>query len=299
MPELFRRLGIQGAFFFLMSESGKHRGEMCIGMSHKLPYYPNMFRRGNILFHLYGEQTMRLKLFCVYVIIFAALCAGGVVMAQAKDTNETLSPAQQAIIPIAAFTANGDTKKLAEALNAGLDNGLSVNAIKEILVQMYAYTGFPRSLTALNTFMDVLKERKDRGITDPEGQTPEKFPLNADRRTIGAKNQTELVGRPVAGPVYEFCPAIDAFLKEHLFCDIFSRGVLTTQERELATVAALAALPAEAQLASHLRVCLHNGLTPAQLRNYVDVLSEKVGKSQAELASGLLEKILKNTNPQK
>lgn len=242
---------------------------------------------------------MRIKLFCVYFIIFTAICAGGAVMAQAKGNSEILSPAQQAIIPIAAFTANGDTKKLAESLNAGLDNGLSVNDIKEILVQMYAYTGFPRSLTALNTFMGVLKERKDRGITDPQGKNPEKLPQNADRLAIGAKNQTELVGRPVAGPVYEFCPAIDAFLKEHLFCDIFSRGVLDNQERELATVAALAALPAEAQLASHLRVCLHNGLTPAQMRNYVDVLSEKVGKAQAELASRLLEKILKNNNSQK
>lgn len=75
--------------------------------------------------------------------------------------------------------------------------------------------------------------------------------------------------------------------------------MLDNQEREIATVAALAALPAEAQLASHLRVCLHNGLTPAQMRNYVDVLSEKVGKAQAELASRLLEKILKNNNSQK
>ena len=50
-------------------------------------------------------------------------------------------------IPIAAFTANGDLEKLRTALSAGLDAGLTVNEIKEILVQMYAYVGFPRSLT--------------------------------------------------------------------------------------------------------------------------------------------------------
>jgi hypothetical protein len=40
-------------------------------------------------------------------------------------------------IPIAAFTANGDLEKLRTALSAGLDAGLTVNEIKEILVQMY------------------------------------------------------------------------------------------------------------------------------------------------------------------
>ena len=46
---------------------------------------------------------------------------------------------QQKIVTIAAFTAKGDLQKLKTALNEGLDAGLTVNEIKEILVQMYAY----------------------------------------------------------------------------------------------------------------------------------------------------------------
>ncbi|KJS29540.1 MAG: hypothetical protein VR64_20520 [Desulfatitalea sp. BRH_c12] len=44
------------------------------------------------------------------------------------------------------------------ALNQGLDAGLTVNEIKEILVQLYAYAGFPRSLNAIGTFMDGKKK---------------------------------------------------------------------------------------------------------------------------------------------
>lgn len=217
---------------------------------------------------------------------------GGTIMRDPDGTARALSPAQQALIPIAAFTANGDTTRLAAALEQGLDAGLSISAIREVLLQMYAYTGFPRSLTGLNTFTRVLKAREDRGIRDAPGPEPARLPPAADKRAIGAKIQTELVGRPVAGPVYEFAPAIDTFLKEHLFCDIFSRGVLSNQERELATVSALAALPAETQLASHLRVCLNTGLTPEQLRAYVAVLAERVGTPQAQLASRLVETML-------
>lgn len=213
-------------------------------------------------------------------------------MSNAQEQTAALSARQAAIIPIAAFTASGDTGRLANALEQGLENGLSVNDIKEVLVQMYAYAGFPRSLTGLNTFMDVLEKRKKRGIRDTVGKEPEQLPNDADRLAIGTKIQTELVGRPVAGPLFKFSPAIDTFLKEHLFCDIFSRGVLDNQERELATVAALAALPAEAQLASHLKVCLNVGLTESQLREYVAVLEDKVGKPQAQLAATLLDKAL-------
>lgn len=213
-------------------------------------------------------------------------------MSNAQEQTAVLSARQAAIIPIAAFTASGDTGRLANALEQGLENGLSVNDIKEVLVQMYAYAGFPRSLTGLNTFMDVLEKRKKHGIRDTVGKEPEQLPNDADRLAIGTKIQTELVGRPVAGPLFEFSPAIDTFLKEHLFCDIFSRGVLDNQERELATVAALAALPAEAQLASHLKVCLNVGLTESQLREYVAVLEDKVGKPQAQLAATLLDKAL-------
>ena len=55
--------------------------------------------------------------------------------------STTLSPRQKGIIPIAAFTASGNLPKLEAALIKGLDAGLTVNEIKEILVHSYAYAG--------------------------------------------------------------------------------------------------------------------------------------------------------------
>jgi alkylhydroperoxidase/carboxymuconolactone decarboxylase family protein YurZ len=43
----------------------------------------------------------------------------------------------------------------------------------------------------------------------------------------------------VKGEVYEFAPAIDQFLKEHLFGDIFGRDILDYETRKIATIAAL------------------------------------------------------------
>ncbi|MDR1935235.1 MAG: carboxymuconolactone decarboxylase family protein [Candidatus Accumulibacter sp.] len=216
-------------------------------------------------------------------------------LSEAQTMNkQSLNARQQAIVPIAAFTAKGDLERLKTALNEGLDAGMTVNEIKEVLVQMYAYTGFPRSLSGLNTFIAVLDERAKKGIEDEIGKDASPLPADKTVRELGTAIQTGLVGRPVSGPVYDFAPVIDRFLKEHLFGDIFGRDILGFQERELATVAALAALPAEAQLRSHLNVSMNTGLSEAQMRQFVSVLGGKVGQDEAERAGRLLEIVLKS-----
>lgn len=232
-------------------------------------------------------QPGTMKTFLLVAAALAVLLAAG-----ASQAAGRLDARRAAIVPIAALTATGDTAALVPALERGLESGLAVNDIKEILIQMYAYCGFPRSLTDLETFRRVVEDRAKNGIRDAQGEAPAKLPANAERNRIGAATQTALLGRPAGAPVYDFAPGIDQFLKEHLFCDIFSRGVLTSQERELATVAALAALPAESQLRAHLGFSLNTGLAPEQLEDVVVILRERVGEKPAALAEKGLEAVL-------
>ena len=171
---------------------------------------------------------------------------------------------------------------LATALNQGLDDGLTVSEAKEILVHLYAYAGFPRSLNALGELMRVLEARKKRGIQDPPGREPGPVPSGPALLALGTANQTQLSGAPVKGPLFDFAPAIDQYLKVHLFGDIFARDNLDWQSRELATLGALAAMTgAESQLSSHVRIALNVGLTAPQLRQ---VASSLVEAGQADAA---------------
>jgi 4-carboxymuconolactone decarboxylase len=171
---------------------------------------------------------------------------------------------------------------------------MTINEAKEVLVQMYAYAGFPRSLNGLNALMTVLDEREKKGIKDKIGKDASPLPSNKSVHELGTEIQTELVDRPISAPVYKFAPVIDIFLKEHLFGDIFGRDVLDFQERELATISALASLPAEAQLRSHLNVSMNVGLTEAEMREFVSILSLKVGKDEMNMADRLLDEVLKS-----
>ena len=204
-----------------------------------------------------------------------------------------LTEKQKAIIPIAAYTAGGELEKLKISLEKGLDAGLTVNEIKEILVQMYAYAGFPRSLNAIGAFMKVMEERKARGCRDEAGKEPSPLPSDETSLEFGTRNQTKLVGKPVAGPLFDFAPAIDQFLKAHLFGDIFHRDVLEWRERELATVAGLANIKGvESQLQAHYAISMNNGITPEQLREFVRILETCCGPDVAQNAETALEQVL-------
>ncbi len=231
------------------------------------------------------------------LIILAGLfisLAGIATLSEAQTVkSDGLNAKQKSIVPIAAFTAGGDMEKLKTALNEGLDAGLTVNEIKEILVQMYAYAGFPRSLNGIDTFMGVLESRKQKGIKDVPGREPSPMPANKSSIELGTEIQTRLVGKPVTGPIFTFAPAIDQFLKGHLFGDIFGRDNLDFQSREIATISALANMKGvDSQLQSHFNVGLNVGLTEAQMRSLISVLEAGVGKKEAENASEILSKVL-------
>ena len=85
-----------------------------------------------------------------------------------EDTG--LNQKEKSLVKISSYTAQGKTGELKNALNEGLDAGLTLNEINEELVQLYAYCGFPKSLNGIAAFMEVVKERKDKGIIDEQGR---------------------------------------------------------------------------------------------------------------------------------
>lgn len=205
---------------------------------------------------------------------------------------QSLNEKQQAIVTIATFTAKGDIDKLKISLTNALDAGLTINEIKEILIQMYAYTGFPRSLNGLGALMSVLETRQSEGIEDETGVEANPLPEHKSKLELGSDIQTILIGAPASGPALSFAPTIDIFLKEHLFADIFGRDILDFQSREIATIAALASLGnVSSQLRSHIKIGLNIGLTKEQLAQLITILAEKVSKTEADIAAEVLASI--------
>lgn len=234
------------------------------------------------------------KLFSIILVLTIALFSRA--YAQDQSMEDSLNPKQQNLVAISAQIAKGDLTSLKGNLNAGLDAGLTINEIKEAILHSYAYCGFPRSIRGLQTFMIVLYDRKAKGIKDAPGAEASPVIAQGNKYDRGKAILEKLTGVKETGPkkgYAAFAPAMEVFLKEHLFADIFERDVLTFKDRELVTISVISSIgDAEPMLRSHLTICLNIGLTPNQLQQFVEVIKPVIGKKKGRAAQKVLNEVL-------
>lgn len=201
---------------------------------------------------------------------------------QKAAVDNSLTVRERAIVALGSYTGKGDLNGLRGAITSGFEAGMTQNEIKEVLIQAYAYSGFPRSLRAIQTMMEVVEARKAKGIDDPIGREASAIKAKGNKYQRGAGILAELTGVPASNRrvgYAAFAPAIDTFLKEHLFADIFERDLLTYRERELATVSILAGVGGvEPMLQAHMGICLHLGITPNQLDELIAIIEFNLGR---------------------
>ncbi len=208
---------------------------------------------------------------------------------ETKDMNQLSFTTDQAawMSAIACDEAKGDLVALESAIHNGLEAELTVSQIKEALSQLYAYTGFPRSLNALGVLQRVIGDRQAKGAKVLMGEDASPLDDDYDALKEGTRVQTQLVGKAFE---YEFAEATDYYLKAHLFGDIFARDNLTYADRELVTVSALSGLEGvEPQLKAHIAGARNMGVTEEQLQGIVVALAANGLLNEAGRLAGLLE----------
>lgn len=214
----------------------------------------------------------------------------------AKAETVQLSTKQLSLIPIAAFNATGDLEKLKPALIKGLENGLTVNEIKQVFAHQYAYAGFPRALNGTLTFKSLLEERQKQGIKDLQGALPSTLPRGTDYYQLGIEQLADLNNTSIeesSKPLVEnFSPTMDYALKAHLFGYLFSQDNLSPLEREIVVVSTLSAMgDVNAQLRSHLRITRNLGVDTTQMQKIISTLQQAVGRDLANNTQDVLQQL--------
>lgn len=233
------------------------------------------------------------------ILLWSILLFTNSIKAQQMTSIENgLSQKEKSIIIIAAETAKGDLANLKIALADGLNTGLTVNEIKEILVHTYTYCGFPRSVRGLQTFMEVMNDRKTKGIVDPVGKEASVVKEDGNKYERGKKILATLTQTPAPEKLVgyaAFAPIIDTFLKEHLFASIFERDVLTYRQREWVTLSVISAIgDAEPMLKGHLSIALNLGVLPKELEEFIEVIQPTIGKNKSNAAQLIINEVLKS-----
>ena len=178
-------------------------------------------------------------------------------MTMATIQGQTMTERQKGLAACACLMAQGDLERLEPAVKMALDNGVTINELKEAFSQLYAYTGFPRSLNALGVLNKVLDNKQPSWQEGKSWKRPEIWDDAAKALKQGTEVQTKLSGRSFD---YNFCPQDDYYLKSHLFGDIFASDQLSAADREIVTVAALSGLEGVVpQLAAHKQGAVNMG----------------------------------------
>jgi 4-carboxymuconolactone decarboxylase len=69
-----------------------------------------------------------------------------------------LSPRDRSLITVAALITNGNTEQLAGHLRRATENGLSETELKEAIIHLSFYAGWPRGMSAVAVAKDVFGE---------------------------------------------------------------------------------------------------------------------------------------------
>ena len=147
---------------------------------------------------------------------------------------------------------------------AALNVGVTPEELREVMYLTAPFIGFPKMLNAVATVNEVFKERGISLPLEKQGTVTEE-----NRHETGKAIQDKLYPGGITS-VMEGLPGdmgkdVEQFLTDYFFGEIYSRGALDLQTRELLGYCVLTTLEAESQLHSHYHGNINVGNTPETL----------------------------------
>lgn len=147
---------------------------------------------------------------------------------------------------------------------AALNVGVTPEELREVIYLTAPFIGFPKMLNAVAAMNEVLKERGIPLPLEKQGTVTEET-----RHVTGKAIQDKLYPGGIAS-VMEGLPDgmgkdVERFLTDYFFGEIYSRGAIDLQTRELLGYCVLTTLEAESQLQSHYHGNINVGNAPETL----------------------------------
>ncbi|MDR7210292.1 carboxymuconolactone decarboxylase family protein [Flavobacterium piscis] len=199
------------------------------------------------------------------------------------------------IAVVAALTAMGTAQpQLKVHINGALNTGSSINELKEVILQMSVYSGFPSCINAMNTLKEVLEERQKHGLKDKIGKSATE--TKSDRLKLGEQELSKLDSFQLdrlKKAYNDFSPELLKFTLEYGYGDIFSRDNLSNKYRQIATISALTVLgTAQPQLKFHINAGLNIGLTEIEIKEIMLLMTVYSGFPSAINGTNALKEVL-------
>jgi 4-carboxymuconolactone decarboxylase len=205
---------------------------------------------------------------------------------------------------LAMVTALGNQPNSIQShVEGALRAGATETEIKEVLLQMTVYAGYPKTLTAVTAAQQVFTDLKQRGMPaaspQPELESRQQAESNEARygRGLAALNQiSKSSGEAIVKSFEDIAPDLGRYILEFSYGDVFSRPNLDLKTRELATVGALTGLnttASELPLKVHINGALNVGANRQEIVEAIMHMIPYVGFVKVQQAMALAEEVFK------
>ena len=205
---------------------------------------------------------------------------------------------------LAIVTALGNQSNSVEAhVEGALRAGATETEIKELMLQMTVYAGYPKTLAAVTAAQQKFVELKQQGIPaaspQPELESRRQAESNETRyrRGLDALNQiSKSSGETVVKSFEDIAPDLGRYIVEFSYGDVFSRPNLDLKTRELATVSALTGLnttASELPLTVHVNSALNVGANRQEIVEAIMHMIPYVGFVKVQQAMASAEVVFK------
>ena len=177
-----------------------------------------------------------------------------------------LSRRDRSMIVVTFLATIGSTEELRGHIGGALNHGVTRAEIEEIILQVAGYAGFPMAMQATR-IVDEVFNRLDGVDRQPERR--EAKPKDDPERWRDAADvfRTLFAGRAAGDPevaranIVESLGAVGELAFDWGFGELWARNELSRRDRSLVTVAILAILAREQELAIHVPGALNHGVT--------------------------------------
>lgn len=216
--------------------------------------------------------------------------------------RQGLSLKSREFATLAMVTALGNQNNSVEAhVEGALRAGATETEIKELLLQMTVYAGYPKTLAAVTAAQQTFVDLKQRGMPPASPQPDLESRRQAEsnevryRRGLDALNQiSKASGEAVVKSFEDIAPDLGRYILEFSYGDVFSRPNLDLKTRELATVSALTGLnttASELPLKVHVNGALNVGADRQEIIEAIMHTIPYVGFVKVQQAMALAETV--------
>ena len=197
---------------------------------------------------------------------------------------------QRQFVTVALLAAMGGVESQLRFHIAGaLYVGCSPREIVELMIHLVVYAGFPAALNGMSAARVVFREK----CVSAEPVSTSPATNRYDDGVAGLRTIDGAVGERVIESLSDIAPDLGRFVVEFAFGDVYSRTGIDLVQREMITVAALAAMgSATPQLKVHMHGFLNVGGTKEELVEVVTQIAAYAGFPRAINAALVAKEVL-------